>query len=310
MLIDFDTERMNRKIFHPSPERKDKGWSYSFVYYLKDIKSIYIIYNSENRSVSIPELLKICQESNIVSESGKKWTNRNLLEVVNALKNFDLIDKSTNIAKAGNLFSTDTKELTEKDKDALKSIYNSYFRFCDFHKMLVSENDCPAFLYAFKEGQRFFNRFARVDKNEIYCIEDTHQDTMRFWEVYTKWGETLELLNKCLASSFDSKIDNLLYRNIYVCNLTRPMPEEFSVCSYIQKKMSGNAYYIPDIEWNIITEFGFSIGSIKRRILHECVSNTSCFRLQRASFLTVDPDELKLFPIVGNTYMSHILKIS
>lgn len=309
-MIDFDSERMSRKTFNPSPERKDKGWSYSFVYYLKDIKSIYIICNRANRSITIPELLKICQESNVVSESGKKWTNRNLLEVVNALKNFDLIDKSTNIAKAGELFSAETNELTEKDKDVLKNIYKSYFRFCDFHKMLVSASDCPAILYAFKEGQRFFNRFARVDKNEIYCIEDTHQDTMRFWEVYTKWGETLELLNKCLASSFDSKIENLLYRNIYVCNLTRPMPDDFSVCSYIQKKMPGNAYYIPDIEWTIITEFGFSIGSIKRRILHECVSNNSCFRLQKASFLTVDPDELKLFPIVGNTYMSHILKIS
>ena len=58
MLIDFDAKRMNRKIFNPSPERKDKRWSYSFVYYLKDIKSIYVIYNSENRSIAIPELLK------------------------------------------------------------------------------------------------------------------------------------------------------------------------------------------------------------------------------------------------------------
>jgi hypothetical protein len=310
MLLDFNTKRMNRTIFSPSPERKDKGWSYSFVYYLKDIKTIYSIYYIEKRSITIPELLKICQRNNVVSESGKKWTNRNLLEIVNALKNFEFIDKTTNIARAGNLFSAETKELTEKDKDVLRNVYKSYFRFCDFHKLFASVNSFPTLLYAFKEEQRFFNRFARIDKNEIYCIEDTHQDTMRFWEVYTKWGETLELLNKCLASSFDSEFDNLLYRNIYVCNLTRPMPDDFSICNYIQKKMAGKAYYIPDIEWNLITEFGYSIGAIKRRILDECLSNSSCFRLQKASFLTVDPDELKLFPIVGNTYMSHILKIS
>lgn len=309
-MIDFDSERMSRKTFNPSPERKDKGWSYSFVYYLKDIKSIYIICNSSNRSITISELLKICQDNNVVSESGKKWTNRNLLEVVNALKNFDLIDKSTNIAKAGDLFSTDTGELTEKDKDVLRNIYKSYFRFVDFHKMFEPISNRPTLLYAFKEGQRFFNRFARVDKNEIYCIEDTHQDTMRFWEVYTKWGETLELLNKCLASSFNSDIDNLLYKNVYVCNLTRPMPEDFSVCNYIQEKKAGKVYFIPDIEWELIKEFGFSIGAIKRRILNECISNNSSYRLQKASFLTVDPDELKLFPIVGNTYMSHVLKLS
>ena len=309
-MIDFDSERMSRKTFNPSPERKDKGWSYSFVYYLKDIKSIYIIYNSSNRSITIPELLKICQDNNVVSESGKKWTNRNLLEVVNALKNFDLIDKSTNIAKAGDLFSTDTGELTEKDKDVLRNIYKSYFRFVDFHKMFEPISNRPTLLYAFKDGQRFFNRFARIDKNEIFCIEDTRQDTMRFWEVYTKWGETLGLLNKCLASSFDISINSLLYRNVYVCNLTRTMPTCFSICNYITEKMAGKAYYIPDIEWNLITEFGFSIEAIKVRILHECNMNSGSYRLQKASFLTVDPDELKLFPIVGNTYMSHILKIS
>ena len=142
-MIDFDSERMSRKTFNPSPERKDKGWSYSFVYYLKDIKSIYIICNSSNRSITIPELLKICQDNNVVSESGKKWTNRNLLEVVNALKNFDLIDKSTNIAKAGNLFSTETGELTEKDKDVLRNIYKTYFRFVDFHKMFEPISNRP-----------------------------------------------------------------------------------------------------------------------------------------------------------------------
>lgn len=300
---------MNRKFFNPSPERKDKGWSYSFVYYLTDIKTIYTILYNENRSITIPELLKICQGRNVISESGKKWTNRNLLEIVNALRNFELIDKISNKPIAGNLFSTETENLTEKDKDVLRNIYKTYFRFRDFHNMFVSADNLPTMLYVFKEGQRFFNRFARIDKNELYCIEDIHQDTMRFWEVYTKWGESLELLNKCLASSFDSEIDNLLYRNIYVCNLTRPMPEDFSICNYIQKKMPGNAYYIPDIEWNIIIEFGFSIESIKRRIIHECVSNSSSFRLQKASYLTVEPDELKLFPIMGNTYMSHILKL-
>lgn len=309
-MIDFDSERMSRKTFNPSPERKDKGWSYSFVYYLKDIKTIYNIYNSENRIITIPELLKICQERNVLSESGKKWTNRNLLEIVNALKNFELIDKSTCTAKAGDLFSTETEELTEKDKDVLRNIYKSYFRFVDFHEMFEPINNRPSLLYAFRDGQRFFNRFARIDKNEIYCIEDTRQDTMRFWEVYTKWGETLGLLNKCLVSSFGISINSLLYRNVYVCNLTRTMPTCFSICNYITEKMSGKACYIPDIEWNLIREFGFSIEAIKMRIMHECHMNSDSYRLQKASFLTVDPDELKLFPIVGNTYMSHILKIS
>ena len=310
MILDFDTKGMNCKVFNPSPEKEGKRWSYSFVYYLEDIKIIYTIYHKENRPLTIPELFRICVLDNLKSKSGKKWTNRNLLEIVNALKNFDLIDKSTNIAKAGKLFSSETMELTKEDKDVFRGIYWSYFRFSDFHQMFTPISGCPVILFAFKEGQRFFNRFARIDKQELYCIGDTHQDTMRFWEVYTKWGETLGALNKCLASGFSIKTNNLVYKNIYVCNLTHPMPKDFSVCNYIQEKMCGTVYYIPDIEWNIIKEYGFSLNEIKTCILRECTSNNYSFRLQKASFLTVDPDEIKLFPIVGNTYMSHILKIS
>ena len=88
------------------------------------------------------------------------------------------------------------------------------------------------------------------------------------------------------------------------------MSKDFSICNYIQKRMTGKSYYIPDIEWNLIKELGFSVEAIKNRIIHECNVNNTSYRLQKASFLTVDPDELKLFPIVGNTYMSHILKLS
>lgn len=301
---------MNRKEFIPSPEKNDKGWSYSFIYYLKDIKTIYIIYNNEKRPITVPELLTICKENGVKSDSGKAWTNRNLLEIVNALKNFDLIDVHTNTAKAGNLFSSDITKLSEEDKCVFQNIYLTYFRFEDFHQLFDPVNGNPAIIYAFKEGQRFFNRFARVDKNEIVYIEDSHQDIMRYWDVYTKWGETLGLLNKCTLSSFNIKLNNPLYKNIYVCNLTRSMPKDFSVCNYIKNKMMGTTYYIPNIEWYLINEYGFSIEAIKNRILVECSSKNTSFRLQKASLLTVNFEDLKLFPTIGNTYMSHILKIS
>lgn len=308
MILEFNTESMSHKVFNPSPEREGKGWSYSFVYYLNDLKAIYLILQNVNCPISVPELLTICIEEKVESESGKKWTNRNLLEILNALKNFDLIDKSSNVPIAGNLFTTDSMGLTEKDKNIFRKIYKSYFRFTDFHKIFASINDTPAIVYAFKEGQRFFNRFVRVDKNELYYIESSHQDTMRFWDVYTKWGESLGELNKCLVSSFGIQIINPVFKNIYVYNLTSSIPKDFSICEYIQNKMYGTSYYIPDIEWSLIKEYGFSIEEIKKCILNELALNNT-FRLQKASFLTVEPDELKLFPVVNNTFMSHILKI-
>lgn len=310
MLIDFDIEKMKHIMFQPSPEKDDKRWSYSFIYYLRDLKSIYNIIYKEKRPIKTAELLTICQKLNVESESGKKWTARNLLEIVNALKNYGLLERSTNMAKAGAVFSTDSIDLTEKDRNVLRHIYLSYFRFTDFHKMFRSNGNNTTVIYAFKDGKRFFNRFARTDNNEIYCVEDSHQDIMRFWDVYTKWGETLGKLNKCLASAFNIETTNPLYEIVYVCNLTRPMPRNFSVCNYILEKMYGPSYYIPEVEWNLIRDFGFSIESIKEKILQECSSNNFSFRLQKASLLTVNTEELKLFPISGNTYMSHVLKIS
>lgn len=310
MFLEFDIEKMNRIRFQPSPEKEKKGWSYSFVYYLQDLKNIYNIIYSKNRAIANTELLAICQELNIKSESGKQWTGRNLMEIVNALKNFDLVDLSTNKAMAGAIFSTESRILTEKDLSVFRRIYLSYFRFTDFHRMFNSIGNKPTLIYAFKDEQRFFNRFARIDNNEIYCIDNTHQDTMRFWEVYTKWGETLGKLNKCLVTSFGITINNPLCRNVYVCGLTNPIPSNFSICEYLLKKMQGPSYYIPSIEWNLIQEYGFHVEAIKERILQECSSKNHSFRLQKASFLTVDHDELKLFPICGNTYMSHIIKIS
>ena len=132
---------------------------------------------------------------------------------------------------------------------------------------------------------------------------------MRYWDVYTKWGEALRSLDKCSLDSFGIKVSNPLYKNIYICYRIHPMPKDFSICNYMQKKMTGTTYYIPDIEWNLIKEFGFSIEAIKQRILDECAIQPFSFRLQKASFLTVEPEELKLFPILGSTYMSHILKL-
>ena len=310
MLIKFDIEKMVRKELIPSPERGGKGWSYSFIYHLKDIKKIYLVCKSANRPLSVSELLAICKENKIESESKKEWTKRNLLEVINALKNFGLIDSSTSMCSAEDLFSYENTDLTEKDMDVFKNIYRSYFRFLDFHQIFQSTSNSPTIIYAFKEKQRFFNSFVCLEKQEFFHINETHQDTMRFWDVYTKWGETLGLLNKCSLASFGVEIDNPHFKNIYVCNQTTPMPREFSVCNYIQDKMPGTSYYIPDIEWKLIKEFGFSVQEIKKAILDECTAKNFTFRLQKASFLTVDHEALKLFPIIGNTYMSHILKIS
>ena len=86
MLLDFDIDKMERKLLQSSPEKEGHGWSYLSVYSLRDFKDIYQILLANPDVRSINSLLKFCLINNYVSETGKDWTQRNLLELVNALK--------------------------------------------------------------------------------------------------------------------------------------------------------------------------------------------------------------------------------
>jgi len=69
-------------IIPQSEPEEGKKWSYSFVYYLEDLRNIYRLYD-ENEIDSISTLLRICKEKEVKSWSGKEWNLRNLLEQVN-----------------------------------------------------------------------------------------------------------------------------------------------------------------------------------------------------------------------------------
>ena len=87
MNIKIDIQNFEKKKLSLSPSGKNTAWSYFNVYSLRDFRDIYnVIYKNSNvRSLS--SLLSYCNELRIKSESGKAWSERNLLEIVNALKN-------------------------------------------------------------------------------------------------------------------------------------------------------------------------------------------------------------------------------
>ena len=85
-MLDIDSRLFAKDVLYVSPEYRDSGWSYFNVYSLLDFKNIYNVYYENENVRSIPALLDYCRETNLFSESGKSWTHRNLLEIVNALK--------------------------------------------------------------------------------------------------------------------------------------------------------------------------------------------------------------------------------
>ena len=103
-----------RKFLSQEENSTGKKWSYSYVYFLEDLKLIYNLL-CDNTIRTIPQLLNVCNTYNIISKSGKKWTSRNLLEIVNALKNFGLISINDNKPININLFCNNQDSLAEQD---------------------------------------------------------------------------------------------------------------------------------------------------------------------------------------------------
>lgn len=132
MELYIDIAKSEHHTFLSQEENNEgKKWSYSYVYFLEDLKLVYNLL-CDDATRTIPHLLNTCNSHNIISKSGKKWTNRNLLEIVNALKNFGLISIDENKPINVNLFGNKEDELTEQDVRIFKDIYISYFRFRNF----------------------------------------------------------------------------------------------------------------------------------------------------------------------------------
>lgn len=310
MRLPFDIDTMDRVPLVPQKESGEKRWSYSNVYYLRNIKDIYLLlYKNDFRS--IPIVTEYCLINNVVSENGKKWNNRYILEIINALKNFGLLDSNNNPLH-GQLFESEVNEpLSQQDNTIFKDIFFSYFRFQEFHRLFGNINNSlrSRVVYAYMEKSRFYNCFICADINTVFFIEHEHQDMMRFWDVYTKWGTTLNVLNKCSLPALDISSNNEELKNAYLLYYSFPIPRDFSVLDFISQELTSDYIYIPDLERELLYRYKFSIPDIKNKIIEEILLRSDEYRLQRTSEIFVDSRTKPLLPLIENTFMSHIIKL-
>lgn len=295
----------------PQPEKEGKGWSYSFVYYLRNLKDIYLLLHESGGVINMKGLLTLCNSNKVQTESGKEWNERYLLEFVNALKNFNLLDSNNNTLK-GKLFNSEINApLSIQDKSIFLDIYSSYFRFQEFHNLFgkLSDVEHSKVIYAYMDDCRFYNRFVCADENKLFYIEGNHQEIMRFWDVYTKWGTALQALNKCPLNALDISLENEELKNAYLFSFCIPVPEKFSILDYLRDEMDAQYIYIPELERDLIFKYRFSIESIKERLVFETYERSNEYRLQRTSEMLVDNNAKALLPYNENVYMSHIIKL-
>lgn len=309
----------HHKFLSQEENNEGKKWSYSYVYFLEDLKVVYnLLCNDTTRT--IPHLLNTCNSYNIISKSGKKWTNRNLLEIVNALKNFGLISIDENRPINVNLFSNKEDRLTEQDVKIFKDIYISYFRFREFHQLFINSKQQPSLdilyneskpIYSFSSFGRFVNSFMIDCINYEHIIEIDNKDSeiMRFWDVYIKWGETLGLIEKFPLKAWGIHFIPSV-KSLNIVYYKKTMPRNYSIFDFIDNEFQAEYIYIPDIIKLLIINERFALEDIKSKLIDECIKMPHRYRAQSTSAIFIQKKEEFLFPLMGNTYITHLLKLS
>ncbi|MFV0247559.1 MAG: hypothetical protein ACK5H1_01170 [Tenacibaculum sp.] len=306
-----------------------RKWSFVNIYSLSAIRDIYIIAeHEENRSVK--SITKKVNEDKILKDIEKKWspfTERQVLENLNALVKFGLLNYDYSIKKKCFRNSKINSVLSEEDKSELEYIFINYFRFkelsswfispsSEFHSQFefLSKNDFITKskpLYFYSDESRFYNSFLRDIEapNTKYIIKS--DILMRFWDVYLKWGATLGLIDKFNVSRIFNPIKDKEVSMTYFINKFKPI----DFMSFISGNFNSRNIWIPELIYRLAKKYRFSVTDIKEFIVHNIDSNDKItFERTSEIFLIKGKTSKKnireatyLYPLIDDYYISNLI---
>jgi hypothetical protein len=301
----------------------EKGWSYSYVYHFTELKNIFIALKQiAYQGKDDFSKRAICSG---MPYSKTPWDSRRILEQLNALINFGLITKEYKIEKNFFIESEYTNELSVSDFDLFKKIYHEYFRFKEIHSWLLSpvQGDHSLFLkrisveslkqdsnpiFPFLMDNRFNDAFifSLTNHTDIFRIPNDKGDLMRFWDVYVKWGQELQLLEKFNMKNLDYELSTNLnsFACVYYINPDKP---NFNLLNFIKSEYQGKHIHIPNLILKIALKYRYRINDIKQYIIEQALADSNSFSLQRTSEIFLRGKEKKFVPQFKDSYISHIL---
>ena len=98
-------------------------------------------------------------------------------------------------------------------------------------------------------------------------------------------------------------------RNSNMIYYVNEMSKDFSIIEYIKNSMSESYLSIISIERQLVWKYHFKIDDIKNRIVKECEHPNSSYRMQSTSSNFIRRNDHRYYPMVNNTYISHLLKV-
>lgn len=301
----------------------NKGWTFSYVYHLIELKDIYLIlkttpYKKPKEIISNTKQIGLQYVST-------PWEERRVLEQINALKNFRLIDSNGGILK--NVFENSTigEPLSTTDLYVFREIYFTYFRFKEIHSWFTEpseKNRCEALkrvtpntlkenslvLFPLANESRFTNTFLLKNENsfESFIIEKGNEDLMRFWDVYVKWGQELDLIEKFSTKELDLKFSS--YNNSLSCVYhKKKIPTDFDLYNFLKTEYNSRYIQIPRLIFKLALKYRYSIEEIKKEIVEQSLRKGSRISLQRTSEIFIREKGKVFFPKYRDSYISHLM---
>jgi len=315
-------------------EASGKGWTFPNIYLLDKLKDIYLTISL----ISEPNLKTITKKvQDLVSPPPqKKWTERGVLEYLNALTNFHLLNKES--GQKYYSFPSDkplafssskiNSQLTPQDILELKQIFLTYHRFNELMAwffpgksfMLPSldladalSNESKPVFYCSLEHRFTDTLFYNLESpTKKYIIPKNMKHVMRFWDVFLKWGNGLNLLEKFNLSAVGIFIES--NKQLNVAYFTKPF-RSFDLIDFARVNFDTRHIRIPDLIYKIATKYRFSVPDIKSFLVNQLVENERV-TYERTSeiFLIKGRTQKKnienityLYPLIDGNYISHLI---
>ena len=307
---------------------RGKGWSYSNVYSLRELRDVYLLIE-QNENKSNKEISSLIQK-HVVPE-GKSWdsSGRKALEYINALTNFNLIHKNDNKkAFRGAVINSD---LSKSDIDEFKQIFLNYFRFKEiiawfstekianidqyFFDINFLKNDTKPLFY-FSSYTRFTDSiiYDLKDNTDVYLLNPEMSHLMRFWDVFIKWGITLDLIEKFSLHHTDYRVfdrNNVFkHKNLSCCYFLSEQ-KNIDIIDFIIKNYRSRHIYIPDLLLKVVLSYRMRVVDVKNQLLEQARSNGSVISFERTSSVFLKKGEFKenedlLFLKIAGSYVTHL----
>jgi hypothetical protein len=310
----------------------DKRWSFSNIYYLTELRDIYLAIKKADIPVGTKnfkkEFTKFCNSIDLPYRK-TRWNERRVLEYLNALENYTVLNSDYSINKEIFQSGHIGTDLNEQDLLDLRNIFFSYFRFKELLLWLISApresnikhiqqlkpskvilNSRPIFF--FSEGGRFTDSFFfELESNaDLYTITGDDGELARFWDVFVSWGRTLGVLEK-----FTFKFPPLTTtteKPIGCCYAISNRRIEVNLLEYVKEKYTTRFVYLPDLILKIALEYRSRIEDTKDFVMGEYLKYRNLFSLERTSEIFIssgkerDGDKI-LFPQYKDSYVSHLV---